>query len=154
MKRNLTNFQKNQLKEKGITLVALVITIVVLIILSSVTISTVFGDNGLINSAKKTKNSELDKVDKEEQNMNHIVQEYANTMAEEKEIPQPDKTIADIIGGEFVVDNTSIGDDYGNIVWIPGGFRVANDSGTKVEEGIVIEDSKRKSVCVDTSGNI
>ena len=154
MKRNLTNFQKNQLKEKGITLVALVITIVVLIILSSVTISTVFGDNGLINSAKKTKNSELDKVDKEEQNMNHIVQEYANTMAEEKEIPQPNKTIADIVGGEFVVDNTSIGDDYGNIVWIPRGFRVANDSGTKVEEGIVIEDSKRKSVCVDTSGNI
>ena len=86
--------------------------------------------------------------------MNHIVQEYANTMAEEKEIPQPNKTIADIVGGEFVVDNTSIGDDYGNIVWIPRGFRVANDSGTKVEEGIVIEDSKRKSVCVDTSGNI
>ena len=45
----------NKINERGITLVALVITIVVLIILSTVTISTVLGDNGLINQAKKIK---------------------------------------------------------------------------------------------------
>ena len=42
-------------KEKGITLVALVVTIVVLIILSTVSINTMFGDNGIISKAKKTK---------------------------------------------------------------------------------------------------
>ena len=42
-------------KEKGITLVALVVTIVVLIILSTVSINTMFWDNGIISKAKKQK---------------------------------------------------------------------------------------------------
>ena len=45
-KLNLNN------KQSGITLVALVITIVILIILATVTINTVFGDNGLIKQAE------------------------------------------------------------------------------------------------------
>ena len=50
------------------------------------------------------------------------------------------KTIADIIGGNELENTTTIQDDLGNNVVIPGGFGVAEDSGTKVEEGIVIED--------------
>lgn len=38
--------------ERGITLVALVITIIILIILATVAISFAFGNNGLINSAE------------------------------------------------------------------------------------------------------
>ena len=38
--------------ERGITLVALVITIVVLIILATVAISFAFGNNGLVNTAE------------------------------------------------------------------------------------------------------
>ena len=40
-------------KNKGITLVALVITIVILIILAVISINAIFGDNGLITSAQK-----------------------------------------------------------------------------------------------------
>lgn len=40
--------------EKGITLVALVVTIVVLLILAGVSISLVVGQNGMISKAKKT----------------------------------------------------------------------------------------------------
>ena len=36
-------------KERGITLVALVITIIVLIILATVAITFAFGDNGIVN---------------------------------------------------------------------------------------------------------
>ncbi len=43
---------KNQ---KGITLVALVITIVVLLILAGVTISMVMGDNGVLSNSQKAK---------------------------------------------------------------------------------------------------
>ena len=55
-------------KAKGITLIALVITIVILIILSTVTINTVFGDNGLIAKAQYASflnemNSVKEKVD-------------------------------------------------------------------------------------------
>ncbi len=39
--------------QKGITLVALVITIVVLIILAGISISMVLGQNGLFNKAKQ-----------------------------------------------------------------------------------------------------
>ena len=42
-------------KEKGITLVALVITIIVLLILAGVTISLVVSDNGVINKAQDAK---------------------------------------------------------------------------------------------------
>ena len=37
-----------QKKEKGITLIALVITIIVLLILAGVTVATLTGDNGLL----------------------------------------------------------------------------------------------------------
>jgi type II secretory pathway pseudopilin PulG len=39
-------------KEKGITLIALVITIIVLLILAGVTIATLTGDNGLLTKSK------------------------------------------------------------------------------------------------------
>ena len=47
--------QKNQ---KGVTLVALVITIIVIIILSTVTIDLAFGNNGLIKRAQLAKDME------------------------------------------------------------------------------------------------
>ena len=42
-------------KNRGITLIALVITIVILLILSSVAIATLTGDNGLFSRAKQAK---------------------------------------------------------------------------------------------------
>lgn len=42
-------------KERGITLIALVVTIVVLIILASISIATLTGDNGIINQAQDAK---------------------------------------------------------------------------------------------------
>ena len=40
-------------RENGITLIALVVTIVVLLILAGITISLVFGSNGVINKAQE-----------------------------------------------------------------------------------------------------
>ena len=42
-------------KEKGITLIALIITIIVLLILAGITISVLSGDNGIITRAKEAK---------------------------------------------------------------------------------------------------
>ena len=42
-------------KNEGITLIVLIITIIVLLILASVTIGTITGNNGTINSATKAK---------------------------------------------------------------------------------------------------
>lgn len=55
MRTNKTE-RKQKLKEsKGITLIALVITIIVLLILAGVTIATLTGDNGILNQAGKAK---------------------------------------------------------------------------------------------------
>ena len=49
---------KNQIRgKKGITLIALVITIIVLLILAGVTIATLTGDNGLLTKAGEAKNA-------------------------------------------------------------------------------------------------
>ena len=55
MRKERKTFQKPSNKEKGITLVALVITIVLIIILATLAINFAFGDNGLIAKAQETK---------------------------------------------------------------------------------------------------
>ena len=55
----------NQKKEKGITLIALVITIIVLLILAGVSINMVLGDDGIIENAKKAE-EESEKADEKE----------------------------------------------------------------------------------------
>ena len=50
---SLTAVHTSNLSEKGITLIALVVTIVVLLILAGVSINLVIGDNGIITKAKQ-----------------------------------------------------------------------------------------------------
>ena len=59
---------------KGITLIALVITIVVLMILAGVSINTVLGDDGIIKKAKEA--AEATKRASAEEEMNRLVLEY------------------------------------------------------------------------------
>ena len=53
--------KKNQFKngKKGITLIALVITIIVLLILAAVTINLIMGENGIFGKARKAKEDTL-----------------------------------------------------------------------------------------------
>ena len=53
-------------RQRGITLIALVVTIVVLIILATVSIITVFGDNGIISRAEESKSQTKEAMKKEE----------------------------------------------------------------------------------------
>ena len=76
-------------KERGITLVALVITIIIIIILATVTINMAFGDNGLIKQAQLAKDMAANSTTAEGEDMNRLMQEYANVMAEDSEIPDP-----------------------------------------------------------------
>ena len=65
---------KNKLKEqlkinKGITLIALVITIIVLLILAGVTIATLTGDNGILTKAQNSKEKNAQKTVEEQINL-------------------------------------------------------------------------------------
>ena len=66
---------------KGITLVALVITIVVLLILAGVSINTVLGDDGIIKKAKEA--AEATKRASAEEEMNRLVLEYQLAKSDE-----------------------------------------------------------------------
>ena len=57
--------EKNLRKNNGITLIALVITIVILLILAGITIASLTGDNGLFSRAQQAKNKYLNAVNKE-----------------------------------------------------------------------------------------
>ena len=52
-------------KNKGTTLIALVITIIVLLILAGVTISTLTGENGILTKATTAKNQTIISQDEE-----------------------------------------------------------------------------------------
>ena len=68
-------------REEGITLIALVVTIVILIILATISISALFGENGLIKKAQEAKDHQTNAVAMEEGEMDKLAEEYANIMA-------------------------------------------------------------------------
>lgn len=62
----------NFIKEKGVTLIALVVTIAVLLILAGISTKLIIGDNGLIKKAQNVENAtdtEAEEYTKELQNM-------------------------------------------------------------------------------------
>ncbi len=52
--KNIVNLRK---QEKAITLIALVITIIILLILAGVTIAMLTGENGILRKSRRIKNS-------------------------------------------------------------------------------------------------
>lgn len=70
--------------QNGVTLVALVVTIIVLIILAGVSIAMVIGDNGIIPNAQKaaTETEEgNDRENKEMKNLIYYVEDSVNAVA-------------------------------------------------------------------------
>ena len=66
MRKNLKD------NNKGITLIALAITIIVLVILAGVSIAALKGDNGIINEAKDAKASHEKSIEEEERELNEV----------------------------------------------------------------------------------
>ena len=76
-----------QAKERGITLIALVITMIVLLILAGITIATLTGNNGILTRAQEAKNK-TEQAEKEEKeklgNMEDIINEYSTGITVEQ----------------------------------------------------------------------
>ena len=141
-KTNLQRTSKMYSKERGITLIALVITIIILIILATVSINVVLGEGGLIQRAQQAKELTEQAALEEQQGLNSLMSEFTNIMAEDQNPPEEKSEVEEAKeSGTPFGDTTTITDDLDNPIKVPGGFNIAEDSGTKVEEGIVIEDS-------------
>ena len=142
---------------KGITLIALVITIIVLIILAGVSISMLIGNDGIIEKAKQAAEKTDKAAEKEHQDLQNLLDQLNDSLSNEPVIEddEPLPTIAEAIeSGNQFNKNTPLEDEYGNQVVIPSGFHIAMPSvnngiiydytgnGTpSVQDGIVIEDN-------------
>ena len=122
------NMKKNYSKQRGITLIALVITIAVLLILAGISISALFGNSGIIEKAKDAQN----KMDQATQNdldaingLNEWIDEQTNETTEENETVD----ISTIVG-KITEKNTKAKDVYGNKITVPKGFKILEHNST------------------------
>jgi len=133
----------NKNKDRGITLVALVITIIILLILATISIQSLT-NTGLFQKAQEAK----EKTQNAEENQAKTLNEYedelnkyiSDTVEERKD---PIKEVANKVLS--TTDNTELQDAYGNKIVVPAGFKIVSDSttsnATTVDKGIVIEDA-------------
>ncbi len=99
---------------KGITLIALVVTIVVLIILAGITIASVTGEKGIIKEARTAKELS-EKVALEE------LVELAIIKAEQKHRnPTIDNVIEELKNSKVISDESKVNKETGSIITIPG----------------------------------
>ena len=152
---------------KGITLVALVVTIVVLLILAGVSINTVLGDDGIIKKAKEETEKTTAAQEKEMIERNLLEQELENSLATPTPKPQPTDGVKIPAGfyyvggkktsGIVISDNVNDKDKYKNkavvgtdllgnqYVWIP--CTTDNTSSdlqyTRTEWGVEVDGNSR-----------
>ena len=124
----MKKIMKNQ---KGITLVALVVTIVILLILAGISISTLT-NTGIFEKAKDAR----EKSEVAEKQQSETLDSY------EKELNKyTSDNLEENIGVKFE-KNTELHDKNGAKIIVPAGFKVVNTDDLTVEKGIVVEDSK------------
>ena len=149
MKSKKRNFKKLK-EEKGITLVALVITIIILIILATVAINFAFGNNGLINRAEDAK-IETEKANIKERLSMAIIDIKIEELANGREM-----TIDTIIEKlPSRVENTTVEKDEEGAKGISNGYNFTIDSEYNVTVGEkgqdVVEDVKVTDIILDQS---
>ena len=162
--------RKNYSNQTGITLIALVVTIVVLLILAGVSINALFGDSGIINKAKDAQNKMNQAAENDQKGINELSNwldskingnSGGNTTGGNTTGGDDTSTTQKIstLVGKVVDKNTKAEDAYGNKITIPKGFKVlahgteagsatytySGDNIPAVQDGIVIENGEDKN---------
>ena len=133
------NLQKNKLvTERGITLLALIITVVIMLILAAVTINVTLGDGGLVQQARLAAERTQEAAKTEQEQLDELQKELANILAENEgpaPIPDTETQVANYadVDGNGTVDGiiyadlaiggsgTAWGDSSGGEYTIPKG---------------------------------
>ena len=116
--------------DRAITLIALVVTIIVLLILAGVTINSVVGSDSVIKKSKIAVNvykNESDEEEKSIENLENVIDENVNETQEKY-----------LKSGEYA-SNTDMYYDGTSLAVIPAGFTVSGiSSENKISSGLVI----------------
>ena len=130
-------------KNKGITLIALVVTIVILLILAGVSINLVLGPNGLITKAQEAAQKTNQAMEDEEKLFNSMSYEIDKWLSGIEEVGE----------GQIASKNSTINGEYPtyNNPVIPQGYKAVNtenakwdaEGGPQYNNGLVIQDESR-----------
>ena len=134
---NKKSARRNYSNQTGITLIALVVTIVVLLILAGVSLNAIFSENGIIKRAQDAQN----KMDQATQNDLDSINELNNWIDGKingttgggttggDANPSTTQKISTLVG-KVVDKNTKAEDAYGNKITIPKGFKILEHNPT------------------------
>ena len=130
-------------KNKGITLVALVITIIILLILAGISISALT-NTGIFGKAKDAKQKSADAELDQNTKLDSYENEIDNYLPKQNSNKTVEQAKEKVLSTE---KNTELVDAKENKIVIPAGFKITGDA-TTIDKGIVIEDAT-----VDSNGN-
>ena len=128
-------------RSSGITLVALVVTVVVLLILAGVALNLVLGNNGILNKAKDARQEYKQASENEQKELSKGEDEIDKALGQydpAKKLPLPGKTI-DEAKSDYMTENTKVTLTDGTVV-VPEGFKISTETASTVQGGVVIED--------------
>ena len=123
-------------KNKGITLVALVITIIILLILAGISISALT-NTGIFQKAKDAKQKSADAELDQNTKLDSYENEIDNYLPKQNSNKTVEQAKEKVLSTE---KNTELVDAKENKIVIPAGFKIIGDA-TTVDKGIVIEDA-------------
>ena len=146
--------------KNGITLIALVITIIVILILAGISITIMMGQDGIIKKTKEGSQNYQNAAIEEQKVLNSLFENIINgsTQTDKKENDNSNggeaeddtrptiaevSTIADakrLNAKPVLTGSTILKDDNDVEINVPLGFNISQDSATVVANGIVIED--------------
>ena len=153
LKRNKIRMKEVKKQVKGITLIALVVTIIVLLILAGIALNLTIGQNGIFSRAQTAANTWRNAETNEQLAMGELEDWMDGYMNGNGGNQGGDTGDGDYNTGTTVEEaknqnkpfenDTTITDSCtpANSIRVPAGFKIAQDSATVVEDGIVIEDS-------------
>ena len=149
VKNNKRHKEKNIVKKQtGITLIALVITIIVLLILAGVSIAMLTGNNGILTQAKFAKENTQTAKEQEEKGLDKI-----NSYINEKTIKD---NYTDINGDKATIPEGFTVDEKENIISkglvVHGPDKVNDDKGSEFV-WVPVPDINSMSQCSNTDGS-
>ncbi len=153
-------------REKGITLIALVVTIVVLLILAGITITFVLGEGGILDMAKEAAKRTEDAKQKELEDFANFPDQVENwinggstsggTTPPADPSPTPEqsttKTLEEAKAQSDPFEDTTKVTDGKDTMTVPAGFKITE--GESIDEGVVVQDrAKNEFVWVPVAIN-
>ena len=139
------------MEEKGITLIELIVTIIVLIILAGITIATLTGEDGIINNANNAK-EETEIANEKEIVDRATVQAMGNNKRGNivKDELQDELDRITKVGDTEVEDN---GEEFEVVFVNTNRYYIVDIDGNIIEEGKIVVDKSPGDITKDENGN-